>query len=508
MDVLAEGAELDPGDVVAPGAAAGSVLRIRAPLTELPHGVCYRAHQDGVSVLATVFDPVFSADMGVYAGLRRDLEAAGGRIHRGLLPLYGFGRTGRSMLLLEHDPGGTSIRTFIEHRLARGRPLDAEAAFTLVGHLCNALTALHPEVIHGYVTPDTTYVSEAGRVFLSTAAMGRWLSRTPGFARHRQAGRLPNVPPEQLLARPELTPGTDIFALAALFMEMVTGRALKEAGQPIHTLGLVGPPDLLMCLERATAPSPHARPPDVATFKAELAEALREGPLERHGPASAPIPPPPTPAVPTSVPPSPSRPPPPPPPRPASPPPPPAAPSSVADASSSMLGLSLDDMDGVADRLETLDGKSGDIKHVGDNIAPGEPQEQARDVSPLDTTRPGKAYFLVRGVALEGPMEFTELTGRAADGVLAMEDVVQDRTSGGEHTVKEIPVLRRLLETADERKELRRFAKERAAPRTGPAPAELPRPPRELRGLYTALWVLGALAAFGAAAWWLMQRGS
>ncbi len=505
MDVLAEGAELDAGDLAAPGAAGGSPIRIRAPLTELPHGVCYRARQDGVALLVTVFDPVFSADLGVYAGLRRDLEAAGGRIHRGLLPLYGFGRAGRWMLMLEHDPGGTSFRTFIEHRLARGRPLDAEAAFTLIGHLCNALTALHPEVIHGYVTPDTTYVSESGRVFLSTAALGRWLSRTPGFARHRQAGRLSNIPPEQLLASPKLTPGTDIFALAALFMEMVTGRALAEAGQPIHTLGLVGPPDLLMCLERATAPSPSARPPDVATFKDELAEALREGPLQRHGPASAPIPPPPRAMLPSAgPPPAPPRsipPPPPAPPRRAPPPPP-------ASASSSMLGLSLEDMDLAAQRLETLDGLPGGIHHVGDDIAPAGPGERpkADADSGLNTAQPGRAYFLVRGVAIEGPMPFSDLTTRAADGLLSMDDVVQDRTSGAEQRVATIAGLRRLLETADERAELRRFAKQRAAPRTGPRPALPPRAPRDRRGLYTALWVVLALGAFAGAALWLIQR--
>jgi len=111
--------------------------------------------------------------------------------------------------------------------------------------------------------------------------------RSHRFARLRAAGRLPGIAPEQLHGG-ELGPGTDVFGLAALFLELVTGRPLPEAGAPMQSVGLCGPPDLLLCLERATAPDPMARPPDAATFKAELAEALAGGAtLDLRAPTSA-----------------------------------------------------------------------------------------------------------------------------------------------------------------------------------------------------------------------------
>ncbi|MBV1858310.1 MAG: hypothetical protein KUG77_07850, partial [Nannocystaceae bacterium] len=61
MDVLPVDAELEPGDLVAPGATPGSPLRIREHLTDLPHGNCYRVRQDGVAALLTVVDPVLVA---------------------------------------------------------------------------------------------------------------------------------------------------------------------------------------------------------------------------------------------------------------------------------------------------------------------------------------------------------------------------------------------------------------------------------------------------------------
>ena len=78
------------------------------------------------------------------------------RLHSGLLgpslPTGGF----LSELLCLLDPP----RVVVERAIC-------SAAFALVAHVCNALTALHPDVMHGYVTPDTTYVSKSGRVFLS-----------------------------------------------------------------------------------------------------------------------------------------------------------------------------------------------------------------------------------------------------------------------------------------------------------------------------------------------------
>lgn len=173
-----------------------------------------------------------------------------------------------------------------------------------------------------------------------------------------------------------------------------------------------------------------------------------------------------------------------------------------------MLGLSMGDMDEVASRLETIDGVSSDVPNVGETMstaddAPGAP---AAD-SGLDTSRRGQSYFLVRDGALEGPLPFATLAERASKGELKLDDAVQDRTTGQEHMLETIPVLRNLLDTADDRAELLRFSQQRAAPRTGPAPKAPPRPPRDLRALYTLAWVIVALGGFGAAAWWLTTRG-
>ena len=276
METLAAGEEIESGDLQASDAAGGSPFEIVGPLGECPHGMRYLAQQDGVPVMLTVVDPVLVAQPSLRATLTRELQKARGIEHRSLLPILAFGRAGGRFLIVEGDPGGGTIRQFVHDR---GNRLDVETAHTLIAHVCNALTAVAAVTVHGFVTADTVHVSSTGRVFLSGSGVGAILPQARSFERFRAEGRLPNVAPEQLLTPPEMVTGTDVFGVATLFIELITAIALDEAGRPLAELGLAGPDDLVECLERATAPSPMARPPDPATFKLELAEAIAIGPV-------------------------------------------------------------------------------------------------------------------------------------------------------------------------------------------------------------------------------------
>ncbi len=179
-----------------------------------------------------------------------------------------------------------------------------------------------------------------------------------------------------------------------------------------------------------------------------------------------------------------------------------------------MLGLSLGNIDDIADRLATIDGEamddvdasagpSGSGKFFGSYARTTENAD-----SGLDTSQDGDAYFLMRGDAMEGPMAFETILAMADRGDISLTDQVQDRSSGKAHRVREVPALARLLETADERAELRKFAQVRAEVRDGPKPAPLPKVAKERRGLKTAALVLLTLAAFAGAAWYLLQTPS
>ncbi len=275
MEILVRGTPLDTDDVLAPGARPGSPIVIERGLGECPHGFWYQARQDEVPLLVTVLDPILVAQPDLRAQLARDIERGRHASHRNLLPCYGLGTAGVRAFVAEAWPGGGTVREFTRGRREHGHALDREGAYTLVAHVCNGLVALHEQLVHGYVTADTVHVTEEGRVLLGAVGIGGLLPRTRGFSRFRFGGLLPNIAPEQVLSPPRLTMATDVFGVAALFIELVTGQSLVEAGQPLRDLGLRASDELMACLERATSPDPDERQPDVGELKAELAEALR-----------------------------------------------------------------------------------------------------------------------------------------------------------------------------------------------------------------------------------------
>lgn len=275
VEILVRGTPLDTDDVQAPGARPGSPIIIERGLGECPHGFWYQARQDEVPLLVTVLDPILVAQPDLRAQLARDIERGRNVSHRNLLPCYGFGTAGLRSFTAEAWPGGGTVREFARGRRDHGHALDLESAYTLVAHVCNGLVALHEQLVHGYVTADTVHVSEEGRVLLGAIGIGASLPRTRGFSRFRFGGLLPNVAPEQVVSPPRMTMATDVFGVAALFLELITGQSLVEAGQPLRDLGFRGSETLADCLERATDPDPALRQPDVAELKAELAAALR-----------------------------------------------------------------------------------------------------------------------------------------------------------------------------------------------------------------------------------------
>lgn len=254
------GADIDPEPVV-----------ITSVVTRFPYGIRYRATQGAHPLLITVLDARLTEDEPVRFELVRTLRTASTVKHKNLLPVRGLGRLGEHDAVFEDDPGGLTAREFVTNFAALGRPIDIRTLFVLTGHVTNALRSLHNiGSFHGYITPDTILVSNDRRVYVTSVGFGEVIARWDGITA---------LAPEQRQLPPQLTARTDIFGVAALLVELATGRRLGYAGQRLVELGLDGPESLTHCLERATAPSPMARPPDLDAFVSELEEALESGPI-------------------------------------------------------------------------------------------------------------------------------------------------------------------------------------------------------------------------------------
>ncbi|MEM6996506.1 MAG: protein kinase, partial [Myxococcota bacterium] len=261
METLARGAALDAGDVRATGAAPGSPIVIERGLGECPHGFWYEARQDEVALLLTVLDPILVAQGDMRARLQRDLQRGAAVAHRNLLRCFGMAASGSRVFVAEAWPAGGTIREFARQRAKHEQPIDGPTAYTVIAHVCNAAAALHERrMMHGYITADTVHVSKEGRVMVAGRGIGATLPHARGFARFRAGGLLPGIAPEQVDATGQLGPATDVFAIAVLFIELLTGKGLPEAGASMSEVALNEPAALVELLHQATAREPATRP--------------------------------------------------------------------------------------------------------------------------------------------------------------------------------------------------------------------------------------------------------
>jgi serine/threonine-protein kinase len=179
-------------------------------------------------------------------------------------------------------------------RLLRRGPLRPEEVRRVVLDVGEALDHAHAQgIIHRDVKPANVLIREDGVTKLAdlgiaTASDGTKITRS-GIV----LGTASYMAPEQLEGR-DLGPAADIYALAAIAFESLSGRKPREGTTPMeiaHNLATGGPPDLsdawpkapraaVDVLKRGMALDPADRPESAGQFARELAEALKVEPTK------------------------------------------------------------------------------------------------------------------------------------------------------------------------------------------------------------------------------------
>jgi serine/threonine-protein kinase len=179
-------------------------------------------------------------------------------------------------------------------RMLRRGPLRPEEVRRLVVDLGEALDHAHAQgIIHRDVKPGNVLIREDGVTKLAdlgiaTASDGTKITRS-GIV----LGTASYMAPEQLEGR-ELSPAADVYALAAIAFEALSGTKPREGTTPLqiaHQIATEGPPDLAAAwpnapraaaevLKRGMALDPADRPESAGEFARELSEALKEEPTK------------------------------------------------------------------------------------------------------------------------------------------------------------------------------------------------------------------------------------
>lgn len=266
-------------------AALGAHYRLERELGAGGMATVYLAHdlKHDRQVAIKVLRPELAATIGPERFLR-EIHIAAQLQHPHILPLLDSGDAGGFVYYVMPYVEGESLRG----RLARSGELPIPEAVRLIAEIVDALShAHHRGVVHRDVKPDNVMLSgrhalvmDFGVAKAVSEASGRNQVTTAGVA----LGTPAYMAPEQWTGMP-LTPGTDLFALGALLVEMIGGAPAfrgSNAAECMQAILHEEPPSLTggpaveaadRVIRRALARDPAERWPDAAAMAAALGEA-------------------------------------------------------------------------------------------------------------------------------------------------------------------------------------------------------------------------------------------
>lgn len=260
---------------------------VQAKIGEGGMGAVYLAEQPSVgrNAVIKIMHPWLSRDPKIAARFDTEARAAARLQNPHIVSVYNYGRLPDATLFIamEYLEGCT----LADLMRAQGR-IDSHRAVGIATQVCEALEEAHRRgVVHRDLTPnnlmllarrdgpDFVKVLDFGVAKLQDAEVtGRGAVGTPGY-----------VAPEQLRDEP-VDGRADIYALALILYEMLTGRAAFEAGSPAALMnkhlnelprpmaaacpGIEINPQLEACVMRALAKHPYQRPQTADAFAEEL----------------------------------------------------------------------------------------------------------------------------------------------------------------------------------------------------------------------------------------------
>ena len=187
-----------------------------------------------------------------------------------------------------HEAGETDHGLFLAMRLIRGRDLkarilageiDAERTLRILTPIARAIDAAHEAgLVHRDIKPQNILVGADDHAYLADFGLGR-AGGVAGLTRTGElVGTLDYVAPEQVTGKPA-TPLSDIYALAAVLYECLTGAVPYPRDSDAAILyAHVSEPAPVVSVERPELP---------AALNAVIARSMAKKAVKRHASAQA-----------------------------------------------------------------------------------------------------------------------------------------------------------------------------------------------------------------------------
>ncbi len=227
----------------------------------------------GMTVALKVLAPELSTDDTFRERFLREAQIAAGIDHPNVIPIHDMGLHGDSLYIVMRFVAGGDLKTL----LSESGPLELEQALKLALPVALALDAAHAAgLVHRDVKPANILIQRSSRgeiehVYLTDFGIAKSAAFSGALTRSGASiGTVGYMAPEQLEGG-EVSPQTDVYALAVAFYECLAGRIpyQRELAEGIH------PP------QGPLEPLSRVRPDLPAALDAVIVRALSSDPAER-----------------------------------------------------------------------------------------------------------------------------------------------------------------------------------------------------------------------------------
>jgi serine/threonine-protein kinase len=196
-------------------------------------------------VALKVLRPELASEIGAERFLR-EIKIAAGLTHPHILPLYDSGEVDRFLFYVMPNMEGRSLREKLLHQ----KQLPLEEALRITHEIASALDYAHRHgVVHRDIKPENILLHE-GAALVADFGIGKAVSSAGSRITH--SGLVVGTPaymsPEQASAEHEIDGRSDLYSLACVLYEMLTGE------QPY-----TGPTAQAVISKRFISPIPHVR---------------------------------------------------------------------------------------------------------------------------------------------------------------------------------------------------------------------------------------------------------
>ena len=233
-------------------------------------------------VALKVLRPDLSAAIGAERFLR-EIKMAAGLTHPHILPVYDSGEAGGLLFYVMPNMEGRSLR----ERLERERQLPLPEALTITREVASALDYAHRhQVVHRDIKPENILLHE-GSAMVADFGIGKALSSAD--ASLTQTGMVVGTPtymsPEQASGAPDVDGRGDLYSLACVLFEMLTGEPpfTGATAQAIIAKRFISPipkvrvtRDVPEAVDDALTRALARTPVDRFTTAAQFVDALRQ----------------------------------------------------------------------------------------------------------------------------------------------------------------------------------------------------------------------------------------